>query len=153
MRYFNRALEAAKEIPGKLWRDYKGPLALTATTLGAWGIGTALDAPFDARFASYIPWALAGSEAVKTYWENHLGRELTLSEKAVAYATGATAFSAMYEGWEDVGPKGIGSGKTYYPEMGSTTDMMLTVFPALAIEAGKEYIGNAIRRFGKKNKP
>jgi hypothetical protein len=142
MSFFNRALETVKE--------YKGPLALGAATLGAWGIGTTLDAPFSARFASYIPWALAGAEAVKTYWENHLERGLTPAEKVVAYATGATAFSAMYEGWEAVGPKGIGSGKTY-PGMGSATDMIKTVFPTLAIEAGKEYVGNAIRRLRRQN--
>ena len=151
-------------------KGYKLPLALTAGSLGAWAVGTTVepelvkkfgDSAYAWRFASYIPFALAGAEASKTFWENRVGRPLTLWEKAMAYTSGAVVASAIYEGWEHYGAQAPvqeklsyiadavnfeGLGKNEFYAKGAVSDIAKTTLGALGIEGAKEYVSRIFTR-------
>jgi hypothetical protein len=139
----------------KFVKDYKTPLALTAGSLALWGIGanaepymTALKDPTVWRFTSYVPFAVAGAEAGKTFWQNAKGKELSGYEKLIAYTSGAVVASVMYEGWESVGStdaiyNGLHNafGRVIQQDFaykGSINDAIITSLGALGIEGIKE---------------
>ena len=151
-------------------KGYKLPLLLTAGSLGTWAVGATVepelvrnfgDNAYMWRFASYIPFALAGAEASKTFWENRVGRPLTLWEKTIAYTSGAVVASAIYEGWEHYGAQAPvqeklryiadtvnfeGLGKNEFYAKGAVSDIVKTTLGALGIEGAKEYVSKIFKR-------
>ena len=148
----------------KLWNDYKTPLALGAGALGTWALGATVepdmvrsigDSAYNWRFGFSIPFALAGAEASKTYWQNRMGRDLTAGEMALAYLSGAVLASTVVEGWEHLGAKigpiqeaaksvgdALGTniiGKKEFPGLDSAADTVTSTLGAGAVEGIKEY--------------
>jgi hypothetical protein len=151
--------EKAKQI----LKRYMAPIALTAGSLAAWGIGASVEPElvnefgengYLWRFATYVPFAVAGAETFKNVFEDKAGRPLTKGEKLAAYAAGAAVAASIYKGWEVFGSSGatqeilkqtadrVGTetfGKTDFYAKGRWMDVAYSTLGALGVEGVKEY--------------